>query len=331
MGNKENPFDAKLYNASGQINTTSLGYQYVITTLSEIKARVTRQKFFEIPISDFMPVDVGEAAWSDEIVQNREFFTGDTFETGDVGNLDGNGRIAQVSAGLAPIRMPTMTWAKHIKYSIAEIETAARGAKWDVVSAKLESLKKNWDLGIQRIAFLGHRSNKALTGLLNNAEATINTATITKSVSSMTAAEFQSFVATLLGVYYDNTESTALPDTLVMPMSDLLGLGAAASPEFPVQNKIQYLTDTFRSVTGNANARILGLPYAQADRNGLGVNRYALYRNDPDVLTLNIPVDFTLREVRTDMDVYWNQPAIGQYSGVLVTRPQELMYFDYSA
>ena len=321
----------RLLNSNGDIDPGSTGYQYIIDTLSFIRSKVIEQKFYEIPIADYVPVDVGEAAWSEEIIQNISFMTGGGFFDGDIDQGQGGERLATVDAALAPVRMPVRTWAKAANWTIMEIAMAAAASKWDVVSSKLESLKKNWDLGIQQVAFLGHPAVSTITGLLNNAAVTINTSLLPTTVSKMTAAQFATFVAAVLGTYFANTNSTAMPDTLIMPTSDVLGLATPVSSDYPLISKMTYLEDAFKKASGNAGFKILPLAYAQAAQNlaaGIGKQRHVLFKRDPDVLSLSIPVDLTMLEAKSTNGINWQEPAYGQYSGVLATRPREILYMD---
>ncbi|MCG8649500.1 MAG: CDP-diacylglycerol--glycerol-3-phosphate 3-phosphatidyltransferase, partial [Pirellulales bacterium] len=145
--------------------TVYSGYDYAVQTLSYIRSQIIEQKFYEIAIADYVPVEVGEGSWSEEIVQNLTFNNTGSFFDGDVTNQDQTARLAQVNAGLDPIRMRTQIWAKAAGWSIMEIERAAQAANWDVVESKLRSLKKSWDLGVQEVAFLGHPDGE-ITGLL---------------------------------------------------------------------------------------------------------------------------------------------------------------------
>lgn len=319
-----------LRNAAGDIDPASAGFQYAIDTLSYIRSQIINQKFYEIAIADYMPVDVGEGAWGDEIVQNLAFMQSGGFFDGDVTNQDNTGRIAQVNAGLDPIRMRSQIWAKATGWSIMEIERAARASNWDVVSTKLEALKKSWDLGIQEVAFIGHPDG-LITGLLNDSEVTINTTLVAASLTAMTEAQFTTFVGGLLPAYFANSNDTTLPDTFIIPNDDFLGLGVPYSPSFPNISKLQYLLDTMRALTGNPNFQVLGLSYAQATRNasrGINQNRYVLYRNDPETMKMAIPVDFTMLEADTTNRINWQQAAYGQYSGLLVNRKREVLYLD---
>jgi len=323
----------RLLNAGGDIDPSGAGFQYLITTMSYVREKVVNQVFYEIPIADYMPVDVGSAAWAEEIVQNVVFQSGGDFYDGDVDMQTETGRLAQVDAGIDKLVMPIKSWGKGTAWTIFEIYKAALANNWDVVESKLGSLKKNWDLGVQETAFLGHPNGK-ITGLLNDPEATINTTLITKPLTAMTETEFTAFIGGLLPAYFANGNDTVLPDTFVIPNSDFLGLGVPYSESFPNISKLQYMLDMFRSTTGNANFAIKGLSYSQADKNvsrGINKNRYSLYRNVEDTGKMSIPVDFTMLEADTANKLNWTQAAIGQYSGYLLNRKREMLYIDETA
>lgn len=324
-----------LTNANGDIDTSGVGYQYLIDTLSEIRSEVIEQKFYKIAPADYMPVDVGYGAWMDEIVQNLTFQTGGDFFDGDIDTNADTGRMAQVDTGLAPIRMPIITWAKQVVWTIADIAKAAAASNWDLVAGKMESLKTDWDLGIQEVAFLGHPARPLVTGLLNDSEVNINTSLITVPISEMTETQFKAFVAGALSAYFTNSNDTEdKPDTFVIPASDYLGLVSPTSATFMNISKIEYLNNAFQKATDNPNFQIKGLAYAQANRNadrGINKNRYVLYKNDPKTMKMTIPVDFTMLEAGTANNFNWTQPAHGQYSGLLINRKREVLYLDETA
>ena len=321
-----------LTNANGDIDTGGLGYDYMIRTLSEIRSEVVEQKFYRVAPADYMPVDVGEGAWSDEIVQNLTFQTGGDFFDGDVETQNSNGRMAQVDAAIAPIRMPTSTWAKQANWTLPEIAKAAAASNWDVVAGKMESLKTNWDLGVQEVAFLGHPTKTGIRGIMNDSEVNINTTLITTPISSMTETQFNAFVAGIIAAYYTNSNFTEdQPDTFVMPTSDYLGMTNAVSATYPNISKIEFLLNAFKKATRNENFKILPLTYSQASQNssrGINKNRYMLYKNDVKTLKMTIPVDFTMLEAATQNNFNWDQPAYGQYSGCLINRKREVLYLD---
>jgi hypothetical protein len=48
-------------------------------------------------------------------------------------------------------------------------------------------------------------------------------------------------------------------------------------------------------------------------------------------MKMAIPVDFTMLEADTSNKINWQQAAYGQYSGLLVNRKREVLYFDETA
>ena len=199
-------------------------------------------------------------------------------------------------------------------------------------SGKNESLKEDWDLGIQEIGFLGHPSNPLVTGLINDPEVNINTTLIPVSISSMNETQFSALVAGLMAAYFANSNDTEdKPDTFVIPATDYLGLVGPTSTTFMNISKIEYLNNAMQKATDNPNFRIKGLAYAQSNRNairGISKNRYTLYKSDPKTMKMSIPVDFTMLESATANNFNWTQPAHGQYSGLLINRKREVLYLD---
>jgi len=323
-----------LNNSTGIFSPSEAGYQYAIDTLSYLRAEVIEQKFYEVPIAEYFDVDVGQAAYASEIVQNMSIQTGGDFFSGDVSANGNMGQLEGVGAFVTPIRIPTQYWLKKVNWNILEIKQAAQFQRWDVVEERLKSLKKDWDLGLQEVSFLGHPNISTLTGLINNPDLTPNTTLISSPLSEMTTAEFKSFVANVLKTYWTYSNKTAKPDTFIIPTTDFLGLGDFVSDLDVRMSKIEYLEKIFKLMTGNANFKILDLAYCQSDVNdsrGIAKNRYVLYRRNKDTLKMTLPVDFTMFAADTANQYQWTQAAMGQYSGVLITRPQEVLYIDETA
>lgn len=326
----------ELVNSNGDINPASLGYQYTIQTTTQIRAQVVKQKFYEVPMADFIPVIPGTGAWMEDIKTNLVYDLAGSFEAGIIGVASGPSQIAEVDTGTSPVSARVVTWAKGYRYTTPEIQKALAANNWDVVASKMESLKKHWDLGLQQVSFLGLLSDLGnVPGLLTSGSVNSNLSVITGNISQMSSQDFQTFVATILDAYFENSNGTVLPDTFVIPMKDYLGLAAAASPDFPVNSKISYLLNAFREITQNPNFQIKGLAYADQARNAGytapgGLNRYALYRKDPETLKLDLPVDFQLTPAGTANNFQWQGVGVAQFTGTVFYRPAECLYFDWS-
>ena len=62
-----------------QKKCNDLGYEIDITTLTTIMKKISEQKFYEIPFADYVPVRVGEGAWSSQLTTYRSFNIADDF------------------------------------------------------------------------------------------------------------------------------------------------------------------------------------------------------------------------------------------------------------
>lgn len=157
-----------------------------------------------------------------------------------------------------------------------------------------------------------------------------NNSFITAPISGLNATNFQALVAGMLKLYAANVNSTVLPNRLVLPQADFLGMAAAASETFPMISKLEYLENAFKRICG-ADFKLLNTAYGnKTQMNTAGVNayRYIMYRDMPEALELNIPVAYTTTTFGTANGFDFENVAMGQFSGVFAKRPQEALYFD---
>ncbi|WP_423970329.1 major capsid family protein [Elusimicrobium simillimum] len=189
--------------------------------------------------------------------------------------------------------------------------------------------KENWDLGIQKHSFLGSENDTNRRGLLNLDNVNSDLTTITKPISQMTPAEYNTFVATIIGKYRENCEYTTMPTDFYIPESDYMGLGASLSAEFPLTSKIEYLRKVMSDL-GLVKVNIKPLVYCDQNRNSLGLNRYVMLNKNPDTLAFNIPVDYTSTLANSINGFNWENAAYGQFSTVKAYRPKEVLYFDFA-
>jgi hypothetical protein len=320
-----------LRNSNGDVNVTSLGYDYAIRTTTWLRTKSIQQKFYEIAPADFVTVEVGTGAWLEQITTNLEYNAAGDFENGIVNIAAGKSDMPMVDVGISPKTYPIVTWNKGYMYSVPELEKALASNNWDVVKAKTDALKKNWDLGIQRNAFLGSKSGMTdVEGLLTLSAVTSDTSTLTKKISDLSVDEFATFVSVVMGLFWSNSNSTALPDTFLIPMDDLLGMTGPASPAFPMNSRLEWLTRSFAEATGNKNFKIAGTAYNMKANHPSSVNRYMLYKNDAEVVKMDIPVNFNLNSPNTADNYQWKGVAYGQYTGVQCFRPREVYYMDWA-
>lgn len=323
----KNPF--QFYDAkSGGINTNSLGYQQLITTLTAVGAKVSEQKFYEIPFADYVPVVMGNGAYQRQIINWRTYLKGEGFDTGVISNASNQSRLAHVDAAYDQVPQIIYSWAKGMMYNIFELEEAMRAnTLFSLIEARETARRKEWELGVQKIAFLGYQDSK---GLLNQVEATVNTTEIVKFISSMSAVEFNAFAGSVYEVYRANNNRTAKPSHFAIPERDWNGLINFPDATFPLKNKLQLLEEAFKSVTMNSAFKILPCAYCDKENFDGVNNRYAMYSYDETSLKMDLPIDYTMTQAGTINGFSWENVAFGQFTGVVAQRPKELLYFQFA-
>jgi hypothetical protein len=323
--------DWQMRNANGAIDSSTLGVQYVIQTTTLIRTRIVEQVFYEIAPAEYMPVVIGEGAYMENIETNVEYQSAGDFESGFQSTGEQT-RITNVGANIAPINAVIKTWLGGYQYSDLEVEKALRSNNWNPIEAKMKANKKRWDLGVQKIAFLGSYSDSRVPGLLTNSGVTVNTTVITQNISTMSVTQFQTFVATIMGAYFLNANDTVMPDTFEIPYQDWLGLTTPISPTFPTVSMMSYLKEAFAAATGNAGFRIYPCAYGDKANNTAfnNTNRYCLYRNNEETMRMDIPLMFDLRAPMSADNFNWQGVALGQLTGLVIYRVPEVLYFDHS-
>lgn len=321
----------------------SLGYERTITTLTSIQKKVTEQKFFEIAPADYVPVRVGEGAWSSNLLTYREYASFGSFENGII-NLGGNNaRVANNDTGVDSLSIRIVDWAEGLGWSIIEIEKAAKSGNWDIVSSKERARKRVWDLGIQKIAFLGVGQgitgpNKQVLGLLNQnldldvgAQVKIDTTLLTNSITSLAAtpSQLSAFLQQLLTRYRNNCNRTAYPTHFLIPESDYNGMLTASSPDFPLKSILQYMEETLKGITKNPNFKVMSLSYGDAAYNGGSNQCYVLLNHDEESIRMDIPVDYTNTLANSIDNFSFQNVAYGEFTGVKAYRPLELYYIQF--
>lgn len=196
---------------------------------------------------------------------------------------------------------------------------------------KEKARKKNWDLGIQKVAFLGANSgsNGACLGLLNQLGITTlaSPSWFNIPISTMSPSQLKTFSASIVEAYRNNCQRTAWPTHFVIPESDYNGLASQASADFPIKSTLQLLEETFQTICRNKNFKILPLAYADGPYSGFGYQIYTLLNYDEESIRMDIPVDYTNTLANSLDNFMFQNVGYGQFTGCLAYRPLEMMYF----
>ena len=306
------------------------GISQVIDTLTYVSGKLVEQKFYEIPFADYVPTVIGEGAFSDEMLYYTNFADSEGFETGLVSNTGRTASLEQVDTHYEAIKGKPQFWAKKTNYTVLELKQALKMQNLPSLIERREKVRqKEWQLGIQKVAFLGVTGQSA--GLLNNSSITADTSSLTVKLSGATSSQLNTFVAGIVGSYIANTAGVILPDTFVIPLSDYVGLGSTVDASFPIKTKMDFLMEAFKGATGNENFKILPCFYCdKANYDGTN-NVYALYHRDEEDLVFNINVDYTVTQFASRDNFNWESAGYGQFTPVVFKRPETVYYLKNNA
>lgn len=329
---------ASIWNANGDIDTSSAGYQYTIDTLTQISADTVAQKFYTDEPSKYLTIRVGQMGWKESINQRLEFIGGPDFSAWRSGVGNGESRNVSVDAGLSSKTYKARQFTGGVVWNRNEIEQAAAANDWDPVAAKLRALKKSYDLGFQEMFFFGEPGqNAAFPGLIINPDITVNTSLITAPLGGLSAANLETFLAGCIPTYFTQTAQTEMPDTFLIPYSDYLTLTQSPFPSATgvVQptNRLDYIVNAFKRATQNDGFRIMPSAYCEATRNtaaGLNKQAYLLYRSkDSTTARMDVGVPFMMGAMTPVSSFTFRQEAISKFTGVQIYRPLEFLRFQY--
>ena len=325
-----------LNNANGDIASSSLGYNYLVDKMAYIRSAIIEQTFFEVAPSEYVDIMVGEGAWASDIVTNLTIQSGSKFEDGNIKTGGHTARQNVADASVVPFHMPVMTWQFGSEWTIADVQMAALSGNWNVIEMKHRARKKIYDLGIQKVAFLGLAENlDDFPGLYTQPNVNSNTSLITEKLSGMTAAELNTVAAGMVEAFRSNCNRTAWPTDWLVPEDDFLGLASQMSETYPMRTKLEVLEIAFKGMIPGGKAQIRPMSYGMPDHNknyinvGTGYTRHIVYKRDPESVLMEIPVDFFVTAPGTFNNFNFQDAGVAQYSGVGAFKPLEMLYFDF--
>lgn len=324
-------FELKRLNNAAAVD--SLGFEQLITTQTEIVAGVIQTKYYELlgqSLSDFVPFDVGRGAYSTNIFQYTAGYVGSPFESGLVQPSTGLGINAKSSIQIDGISIKNNFWRMDYEVSHEIIEMGKVNVQaFSIIEENEKARKKVYDLGMQKVTFLGIPDN-GVEGLLNMTGVNINTSLFPVKLAAMTSAQLQTLASGLLAAYLNNNGATQMPNRLCIPTSDYVALGVPSDPTYPLKTKRDILEEALRQ-GGAVDIKIVHTTYNETAASDGQHARYVLYRHDADSLRMYIPKPYTPHALYPMNGVDFISVAESQFSGVVAIRPKEMLYMDAQA
>lgn len=323
----------RVNNAAAFATPANYGLEKTLSTLTQIVAGVQRQKFYTVDgaLTDYVPMEMGTGAYGQSLFQYAVAQVGDQFETGIIQPGNGINKDANVDIVVDGISIKNNFWRMKYQATKELVEMArANAVNFSYIEEQERARLKTYQLGIQKVTFLG--TNDGLNkGLLNLDGVTINTSLIPANFGSMTTAQLNNFAATAVATFWANSNSTAFPNTLLIPTQDLGGLATFISSSYPVgETRKDFLERAFKAAGAPQDFKILHTAYNKtAGYNGTA--RYVLYNRDADVLKMYLPKPYTPYPLYPTGSLDMISDAEAQFTGVWAKRPKEILYMDLTA
>lgn len=323
----------RVNNAVAFANPANFGLEKTLSTLTQIVAGVQRQKFYTVDgaLTDYVPMEMGTGAYGQGLFQYTVAQVGDQFETGIVQPGNGINKDANVDIVVDGISIKNNFWRMKYQATKELVEMArANAVNFSYIEEQERARLKTYQLGIQKVTFLG--TNDGLNkGLLNLDGVTVNTSLMPADFGTMTVAQLNNFASTAVATFWANTNSTAFPNTLLIPTQALGGLATFISSTYPVgETRKEFLERAFKAAGAPQDFKILHTAY----NNTAGTNgapRYVLYNRDADVLKMYLPKPYTPYPLYPTGSLDMISDAEAQFTGVWAKRPAEILYMDVTA
>lgn len=322
----------RINNAAAFATPNAYGLEKTITTLTQIVADVQRQKFYTVaePLTSYVPIEMGTGAYSKQLFQYAVAQVGDNFEAGIIQPGNGINKDASLDITIDGVSIRNNFWRMKYEATKEILEMARVNTQtFSYIEEQERARLKTSQLGIQKILFKG-TDDGLNTGLLNNANVTVNTSLLPANLSAMNITQLTNFAKTAINTFFTNSNSTVFPNTWLMPTSDYMSLGVPINPEYPIGTIREFLERAFTDAGAPADFKILHTVYNNT-ASTTGGGRHVLYNRDADVLTMYIPKPYTPYPLYPVGSLDMISDAEMQFTGVWVKRPQEMLYMDVTA
>ena len=307
------------------------GFEKTIQTTTQIVSGVVNTLYYELmgqKLSDFVKIEVGTGAYATDLAQYASAYVGDPFKSGLIEptasgiNADANSNIK-----IGMLRIPNNFW--RMKYNVRQelIKMASINAEtFSIIEENEKSRKKIWDLGLQEATFKGLGDGKSY-GLLNQPNVTVNTTLMTAELDAMSDAQFQTFLATVAGVYAANSNGTMMFNRMLIPQKAYLALqqpyGAFGETRLSVMQR------AFQGIVGD-DFKIVHATYCTGATAGGNASkgRYVFYNTNEDNLIMHLPKPYTPYPLFPQGALDLISDAEGQFATPYVKRTGSMLYAD---
>jgi hypothetical protein len=298
---------------------------FLLSQTAYIEQEAYRIQYPEIIYNQLIPIDSSAGEWSksityfslDKVGQAQWLNSSAT----DLPYADINRQKFEQSIEMAGIGYT---------YTLEELGTAMMIPGLNLTAERAEAARFAYEMFMDNHAYRGS-TVKNVTGLFNNPYVTVVTAATGASQSThwsvKTADEIIADVQNALTGVYEGSLTVEMADTVLLPIGEMQKLANIRIPN-TYGNALDYLAryNLYTATTGAPLTLrgVLGLDSAGGDGGG----RMIVYRKDPRVLKLHLPMPHKFLPVFQRSALAFDIPGIFRVGSVEVRRTGAIRYVD---
>lgn len=293
---------------------------FVTKQSSYIETAVNRAPRPEIQYPFLIPVDTSANPWASTVT----YYSSN--QSGAADWVNGNASdIPLANSTLSKHETPVYMAAIGYGYGLEEISKAMM-LGYNLTSEYAMSARRAYEEMVERVALTGD-TQKGFYGLVNCPDVTEDTAGTGDWATATTANIIKDINDALTGLS-SGTNFIIYADTLLLPYEQyqllattMIGSdGAMTVLEWIRRNNV-YTAETGQPLMIRGMRGLSGVGAGSTDR-------MIVYRRNPEVLKLHIPMPHQFRPVFQKNALYFEVPGIFRLGGLDVRRPKEVLYVD---
>lgn len=305
-------------------NQQALGF--LIQQTTHIESEVYRVQYPDILYSQLIPVDTSAPEWAKSVTY---------FSTDKIGEADWYDGLA------TDMRMADINRAKFeqgiemagigYRYSLEELGQAMMIPGTNLTSERAEAARRTYEEFVDRIARVGD-TRKGIKGLLNHDTVAVSTAEDDGTGNSTywkdkSADQIIRDVNDALTLIYTSSLTVEMADTVLLPIAAMRILSETRIPN-TMYNALEYLKqNNILTQTTGQQLMIRGILNLDTMGGG-GEGRMVVYRRDPRIVKLHIPMTHRFLPVWQRSPLTFDVPGIFRIGSVEIRRPGAFAYID---
>lgn len=296
-----------------------------------IEAEVAENVYPQFEFGDVIPIVTEGDPWADGVF----FYSG-----GDIA-----GRAEFLADKGFDIPMADVSRDRHIhsfhmagigyEWTLAEIARQARAGR-NLNAEKADAAREIAQRFLWGVAFTG-AAERNLSGAINSSLVTASTVAANGNTNGgvnstywafKTGAQIQDELNGWLTGIYNATQTSVIPDTVLLPTSAWQAISTRRSTENSDLTILEWLrrNNTYTAETGNPLV-IRGNRALNGAGSG-GTGRAMVYRRDPSVLRFHLPMPHTFLPPFQVKSTLWEVAGLMRTGGTEIRRPKEIAYYD---